>query len=163
MRVAGTIFNSVVNGIGIRDVLFVQGCTHYCKGCHNPKTWNTDGGTEIAEKELVKQFLDSPNDITISGGEPLLQLDEVLTFMLYTRLHSNKRFWLYTGYKYEDIPKHWLLALSPYVDVLVDGRYEEDKRDLTLQFRGSSNQRLIDLKKSLLEDKIVEWEEYDEK
>lgn len=159
MRVAGTIMNSVVNGIGIRDVLFVQGCTHYCKGCHNPETWNTDGGTEIAEKELVKQFLDSKNDITISGGEPLLQLESVINFMLYTRLYSNKRFWLYTGYTYEEIPEHWLLALSPYVDVLVDGRYEEDKRDLTLQFRGSSNQRLIDLKASLRKGEVVIWED----
>ena len=162
MRVAGIIKNSVVNGIGIRDVLFLQGCEHHCKGCHNPETWNLKGGEYKWFSELINEFRDSPNDITISGGEPLLQCSEVLDFMNYMSDFYKKRFWLYTGYTYEEIPEYILAALAKYVDVLVDGRFEEDKKDLRLQFRGSSNQRLIDLPKSVKERKVVEWRETDE-
>lgn len=158
MQVAGIIKNSVVNGIGIRDVLFLQGCHHYCKGCHNPETWNPRDGRYMWFSELINEFKDSPHDITISGGEPLLQSNDVLDFMEYMNHFYNKRFWLYTGYTYEEIPEHLLLALSKYVDVLVDGRFEEDKKDLRLPFRGSSNQRLIDLPESVKEHKVVLWE-----
>ena len=158
MKVAGIIKNSVVNGIGIRDVLFVQGCNHYCKGCHNPETWDMDGGTEYSLKELVEVFKDSPNDITISGGEPLLQFEDVFLFMKYMKKNYGKRFWLYTGFVYEDLPIYKRFMLSTYVDVLVDGRFEIDKKNLGLAFRGSSNQRLIDLPRTYKEDKIILWE-----
>lgn len=162
MRVAGIIKNSVVNGIGIRDVLFLQGCQHYCKGCHNPKTWDIKGGKYMTFSELTNEFKDSPNDITISGGEPLLQYTDIMEFMHWTNAFAKKRFWLYTGFKYEEIPDYILEALSRFVDVLVDGRFEEDKKDLMLQFRGSSNQRLIDLPKSVKEKQIIIWEESNE-
>lgn len=160
MRVAGIIKNSVVNGIGIRDVLFLQGCEHHCTGCHNPKTWKLDGGTQHTIDNLMLKFSESTNDITISGGEPLLQFHEDLYhFMKRVHREQGKRFWLYTGYRYEEIPNFVLIMLSEFTDVLVDGRFELDKKDLTLQFRGSSNQRLIDLPKSLKEERIVLWED----
>lgn len=161
MRVAGIIKNSVVNGIGIRDVLFLQGCEHHCKGCHNPETWKLDGGKEYTFEELVEEFKDSPNDITISGGEPLLQIDDLYRFMRVMNRKYGKRFWLYTGYKFEEIPIYIQLILYEYVDVLVDGRFEIDKKDLTLQFRGSSNQRLIDFKRSFINNTIIEWRDKD--
>ena len=159
MKVAGIIQNSVVNGIGVRDVIFLQGCEHHCPGCHNPKTWNINGGEEMSISRLDDILRDSPHDITISGGEPLLQYDEVIELMDYMSYGTNKRFWLYTGFKYDEIPPHMLEEMSKYVDVLVDGRFEESKKDLKLQFRGSSNQRLIDLPKSIEKGKVILWEE----
>jgi anaerobic ribonucleoside-triphosphate reductase activating protein len=157
MRVAGMIKDSVVNGIGIRDVLFLQGCSHHCKGCHNPETWKIDGGTEYSIKQLINEFK-GDNDVTISGGEPLEQFTDVWEFMGKLNKKSGKRFWLYTGYSYEEIPQFMLAVLSEYVDVLVDGKFIESQKDLRLPFRGSANQRLIDLPKSIEQNKIVEWE-----
>lgn len=159
MRVAGIIKNSVVNGTGIRDVLFLQGCKHYCLGCHNPQTWNLTSGTEYSIDELFSIFEKSNNPITISGGEPILQFMELIKFMFAVNRGQNKRFWLYTGFTYKEIPPHMLDELSKYVDVLVDGRFEIDKKDLTLQFRGSSNQRLIDLPASVKANKVILWED----
>lgn len=158
MRVAGIIRNSVVNGIGIRDVLFLQGCVHRCKGCHNPETWDSHYGKEYNLLELLDEFTDC-TQMTISGGEPLLQIDELLQFMECMSDEFGTRFWVYTGFTYEQLGKDVLTDLAKYVDVLVDGRFEIDKKDLTLRFRGSSNQRLIDLPKSVKEGKVVLWEE----
>ena len=158
MRIAGIIRNSVVNGVGIRDVIFFQGCTHHCKGCHNPDTWNLLGGREMTTTQLLTETRRSPNDFTISGGEPLLQYLDLVHYMSLMDKYHHKRFWLYTGFTYEEIPNTWLLELSKYVDVLVDGRFEEDKKDLKLRFRGSSNQRLIDLPKSGEKGEVVLWE-----
>lgn len=163
MKVAGVIKNSVVNGIGVRDALFLQGCAHGCKGCHNPQTWDQNGGEHRTIRSLVQEFADSPNQMTISGGEPLLQYLDLVELMWVLNTYHNKRFWIYTGYTYENIPHSWLEELSHYVDVLVDGRFEIDKKDLTLPFRGSSNQRLIDLPKSVETGEIVLWEGLHEK
>ena len=159
MRMAGIIKNSVVNGIGIRDVIFLQGCPHHCKGCHNPQTWDNLGGVERTYQELVDMFDGSSNNITISGGEPLLYLWDDLLPLLCEFKQQGKSIWLYTGYRYEDLELTELLLLSEFVEVLVDGRFEIDKKDLTLRFRGSSNQRLIDLPKSVKEGKVILWEE----
>lgn len=156
MRVAGIIRNSVVNGIGIRDVIFLQGCMHHCKGCHNPETWKVEGGKVYTVEELVAEFEDSTNDITISGGEPFLQFEEMFHFIKAMRM-KGKHVWLYTGYTYEEIPWFELWMLAGYVDVLVDGRFEVNKKDLKLKFRGSSNQRLINLKKSVELRQVVLW------
>lgn len=158
MKVAGIIKNSVVNGVGVRDTLFLQGCKHGCKGCHNPKTWNPQGGEEISIRNLVLEFSGSENQMTISGGEPLLQYLDLVELMWVLNTYHNKRFWLYTGYTYEQIAPSWLEELANYVDVLVDGKFEIDKKDLTLPFRGSSNQRLIDLPKSVAKGEVVLWE-----
>lgn len=159
MKVAGIIRNSVVNGIGIRDVIFLQGCEHYCKGCHNPETWSKEDGTLMDICELANQFKESMNPMTISGGEPLLQYSELVMFMSFLNRNKGTRFWLYTGFKYEEIPPHMLEELAKYVDVLVDGQFELEKKDLTLRFRGSSNQRLIDLPRSVANKKVIEWVE----
>ena len=163
MQVAGIIMNSVVNGIGIRDVIFLQGCLHHCPECHNPKTWDYHSGVERDIYEVQFELRNSDNDITISGGEPLLQYLEVIRFLKSINNFQNKRAWLYTGFKYEEIPPKMLKELSRYVDVLVDGRFEIEKKDLTLQFRGSSNQRLIDLPMSVQLNKIVLWEDTSER
>ena len=163
MRVAGVIRDSLVNGEGIRDVLFVQGCPHHCKGCHNMNTWSIDGGKKLTTQELVDTFKDSPNNITISGGEPFDQWCEMLDFMYWIRaIHHDKRFWIYTGYKYEQIK--WIVEnyFLSYVDVIVDGEYIEDMKKPNCLYRGSSNQRLIDVRKTVENGNIVLWEEKDE-
>ena len=158
MRIAGILKNSVVNGEGIRDVIFTQGCPHHCKGCHNPSTWDVDGGKAIGVDEIVKELSNSTNDVTISGGEPLIQQSEVEELLAKLSQH-NKSAWLYTGYKYEDIPtKTWKRLRVVGLRVVVDGEFELAKKDLRLQFRGSSNQRIIDLTKTLQSGKIVLWE-----
>ena len=159
MRVAGVIRDSLVNGKGLRDVLFVQGCPHHCFNCQNPQTWKYDGGKELTDIELAEMFKYSPNDITISGGEPFFQWESVVSFMYYIRMDNpNKRFWIYTGYQYEDI--NWIVEwyMTSYVDVIVDGKYIEELKDENCLYRGSSNQRLIDVQKTIKEGHIVLWE-----
>lgn len=158
MRIAGIVRDSIVDGPGVRDVIFVQGCPHHCNGCHNAQTWNPNEGEERLSGSILRELSDSQNDITISGGEPLTQWYPLYRLLKLIRETTDKRVWLYTGYTV-DLTKHWPKALSRYVDVVVDGKYEEDHKDPNLLFRGSSNQRLIDLKKSVKLNKIVEWEE----
>ena len=163
---------SIANGEGIRVVLWVSGCSLHCRGCHNPETWNLNSGklfNEEAKKELFKA-LDKPyiQGITFSGGHPLEEenVSDILDLIIEIKnKFPNKDIWLYTGYKFEDIiePKkcklnqtHLLRAtIIRICDVVVDGSFIEGLKDLTLKFRGSSNQRLIDVKKTFNENKIV--------
>lgn len=158
IKIAGIVRDSTVDGIGIRDVVFFQGCSHRCKGCQNPQTWSFDGGEHRFAGDVVKELSDSPNDITISGGEPLLQYQELLTFLEVIRRTTDKRVWLYTG-SIVDPTKPFYRKLAEYIDVVVDGKYVEELKDKSLRFRGSSNQRIIDLPKSVKEREIVLWEE----
>lgn len=156
MRVAGIVKDSIVDGEGIRNVIFLQGCKHHCKGCHNQKTWRLGGGTEMSIKDLFTALNGSSNAITISGGEPMLQVWELIELLVAINRND---VWLYTGYRYEDLPKSIWETLSEYVEVIVDGRFDINKRDTNLLFRGSSNQRLIDLRKTVTSGTIVEWGE----
>lgn len=137
------------NGDGIRVTLFVAGCCHHCKGCQNPETWSINGGVPFdldafAEicAELDKDYV---SGLTLSGGDPLHPanrdtITEICKKVKY--LYPHKTIWLYTGYQYEDI-KH--LNVLNYIDVLVDGEYIEELRDISLEWIGSSNQRVIRL------------------
>ena len=158
MRLAGIVRDSITNGIGVRDVLFFQGCSHKCRGCHNPHTWDYNGGEYHAVGDVVNLLSDSNNDITISGGEPLDQFEPLLRFVTMIRVNTKKRIWLYTG-NTVDPSKYVYRTLSRYVDVIVDGKFVEELKDPNLRFRGSSNQRIIDLPKSVIQQKIVLWEE----
>ena len=162
MRIAGIVRDSIVDGIGIRDTIFFQGCPHRCKGCHNPQTWDYDGGEEISITEILDVLSNSSNDITISGGEPLEQFDELLNLLEAIRKTTNKRVWLYTGYVFDfklSSNIYALNLLSNYVDVLIDGKFIESLKG-NYQFKGSDNQRLIDLPRSVKENKIILWEEH---
>ena len=158
MRIAGIVRDSIVDGIGIRDVIFFQGCAHKCKGCHNKQTWNYDGGFERTTASIIKELSNSSNDSTISGGEPLDQFNALIRLLEVIRKFTNKRVWLYTG-NTVDVSKSCYILLSKYVDVIVDGKFIEELKDPNLRFRGSSNQRLIDLPKSVKARRIIEWEE----
>ena len=160
MRLAGILRDSIVDGVGIRDVIFFQGCLHNCPGCHNQHTHSLKGGVEIDPVELADQLKDSSNDITISGDEPLLQIGELLTLLQHLYFTTEKKIWLYTGNRLAEISESVLEQLAKLrVEVLVDGRFEIDKKSDDLLYRGSSNQRLIDLKNTLFENEVVLWSE----
>lgn len=158
MRLVGYLPNSIVDGEGIRQVFFLAGCPHHCKGCHNPESWNLLNGEKHTVQEIVSKALSSPYNVTFSGGEPLYQLTELNACMSLIKPHRG--IWVYTGYTWEQIMENEALkSVLPNIDVLVDGRFEIDKRNTDLRFRGSENQRIIDVQKSLKENKLVLWEE----
>lgn len=148
MKVMNIHHDSVVDGEGLRTVVFFAGCPHFCKGCHNPKSWNIRNGTEMTLEEVRDEVLSNPlTDVTFSGGDPFYQADEVVELAKELKKHD-KNIWIYTGYTLEDIQTHpnpSFKQLLNYCDVLVDGPFILEKKDLTLPFRGSSNQRIIAL------------------
>ncbi|MEN8078060.1 anaerobic ribonucleoside-triphosphate reductase activating protein [Clostridioides difficile] len=153
----------VTNGPGVRTTLFVSGCTHDCEGCFNKEQQDFKYGNEFT-KETEDEFIEYTKSrqikgVNILGGEPMQQIMDNTLLNLLKRIKSetNKPIWLWSGYKFEEIinnPKR--LEILKEVDVLVDGKFEMDKRDIMLKYRGSSNQRVIDVKKSLEQGNIVE-------
>lgn len=153
----------ISNGEGVRVSLFVQGCSFHCKNCFNQETWDFNGGKEFTTAEIQKIIELADKDyiagLSILGGEPLHNnnVDEVFHIVAtFKEKFPNKDIWLWTGFKFEDAikdSKRKLILCN--IDVLIDGQFEEDKKDITLKWRGSSNQRVIDCKKSLAENKII--------
>ena len=153
----------ISNGEGVRVSLFVQGCSFHCKNCFNQETWDFNGGKEFTTAEIQKIIELADKDyiagLSILGGEPLHNnnVDEVFHIVAtFKEKFPNKDIWLWTGFKFEDAikdSKRKLILCN--IDVLIDGQFEEDKKDLTLKWRGSSNQRVIDCKKSLAENKVI--------
>lgn len=156
MRIAGIVRDSIVDGEGIRDVIFTQGCSHHCKGCHNQQTWDYGGGEHRFVGDIVNELSDSTNNVTISGGEPFDQYAS-LCGLVQGLSKQGKSIWIYTGNTLREPIGTPYKLLAQYVDVIVDGRFVEKLKDPNLLFRGSSNQRLIDLKKSVKEGRIVEY------
>ena len=162
MNFGKIIYNDVANGPGCRTSLFVSGCHRHCKGCFNEETWDFRYGEPFTDFTMrdIMQSLEKPqiSGLTILGGEPLAveNIAEVMLICATSKLfHEDKTIWLYTGYTYEDIAG---LPFLRHVDILVDGPFVEEKKDLRLQFRGSSNQRIIDVQKSLKTGSVVLWE-----
>ena len=151
----------LVNGPGLRRVFFAQGCIHNCKGCFNPDTHSFDGGELNNIDKLVEDVKQNPmlKGVTFSGGDPFEQAEE-FAYMAKELKELGINIWCYTGYTFEYIlnkkkdNRSWEKLLK-YIDVLVDGRFEENKKDSSLKFRGSSNQRIIDIKKSLEQECVV--------
>ena len=152
----------IANGIGVRVSLFVSGCNHRCKGCFNSEAWDFNYGKKFdvnAENEIL-HVLEKPyiKGLSVLGGEPLQQDSTLLEFLRKVKSKfPNKSIWLYTGYTYEQIKDKKELD---YVDVLVDGKFVEALKDISLQFRGSSNQRIIDVKATKENSKIILCNEY---
>ena len=158
IRLASTLqSDSVVDGLGIRTVIWTQGCAHACSGCHNKQTHNFDGGVEFELEDIKKEIsnLVGQTGITFSGGDPLYQIEAVIELAKYIKT-LNMDIWLYTGFTYEEVLKMPLgKDLLNSIDIMVDGKYELAKRSLDAPFRGSTNQRIIDCKKTVLEGKLV--------
>ena len=160
IRLAGIAYESLVNGPGIRRVFFSQGCRHNCEGCFNQDTHDFDGGEEKDMDELISDVLSNPflKGVTFSGGDPFERAEE-FAYMAEAFKKHNLNVWSYTGYTYEYIIENidkrpgWR-KLMENLDVLLDGKFEMDKMVDGLRFRGSSNQRIIDVKKSLEEGNV---------
>ena len=162
MRVAGTVQDSIVDGPGFRFVVFAQGCDLRCEGCHNPATWERGGGEDIPVDELVAEMLGNPltDGLTLSGGEPFLQAAECEKLAAAAR-KEGLNVWAYTGFSFEEIyakskVEPSTLGLLRLLDVLVDGPFKLSQRTLSLKWRGSKNQRVLDLPKSLETGTAVE-------
>ncbi len=161
-RYAGIIKDDVNNGKGIGLTLFVQYCPHRCRNCQNVHTWSMYGGFIFTE-EILEKIIDYfkkhryAKRFTLSGGDPLA--NPLMTNWIIKRVKKAcpwLHIWLYTGYVYEDIQNEKIYKnIFPYLDVLIDGPYEDELRDITLAFRGSSNQRIIDMKKTLEENHVI--------
>lgn len=138
MRIAGILPCSFVNGEGARYVIFLQGCKHHCKGCHNPETWNFDGGTEIGAKEIAEDFRKRKllDGITLSGGDPFFQQKDCVELI---DLLDGVNVWIYTGFEYDEISE---TELAKKADVLVVGKFVEELK-CDGQYFGSSNQKII--------------------
>lgn len=144
MRVLKIIKGTASDGPGLRNSVYLAGCIHKCPGCHNPESWNIMNGKPMTPLEVFQEVYDDFADVTFSGGDPMLQWTEVyeVCHMLKER---GKNIWLYTGYDYEDIISRAPEILQ-VIDVLVDGKYDQTKREVTKRFAGSTNQRIIHLK-----------------
>lgn len=159
LRVIEIVPGTIVDGPGLRTSIYFAGCDHHCPGCHNPQSWPHDAGTEMSVDKLLDIIADFDSDVTFSGGDPLFQSVEITELARRIKQEQGRSIWCYTGYRYEQILAQPVLAsVLQYIDVLVDGRFEEKQRDISLRFRGSANQRLIDIAKTS-DGAIVEWEE----
>lgn len=151
--------DDMLNGEGLRVVLWVSGCEHHCPNCQNPITWDPNDGllfdddaVHEIQSLLSKSYI---SGLTLSGGDPLFpnNRNDIKDFIVYIKNQfPNKTIWMYTGYKWSEIKD---LPVMKYIDVIVDGKYIESLRDVNLPWRGSSNQRVIDVQKSLEKGQIV--------
>ena len=159
MRYHNITKDDMLNGDGLRVVLWVAGCSHGCRNCHNPITWDICGGIpfdEAAKEEIFEQLRENyVSGITFSGGDPLHMQNRDETGELVREIHEKfpeKTIWLYTGYLWEEVKD---LPYIPMIDVLVDGRFVEELKDSNLHWKGSANQRVIDVKKTLEAGEVV--------
>lgn len=164
IRIAGTVEDSIVDGPGLRFVIFVQGCPHHCEGCHNPETHDFSGGKLTDTDVLYEQCMENPlcSGVTFSGGEPFCQPEPLYELGKRFR-QAGKHLMCYSGWTFEELleksgREEYTRKLLGILDVLVDGRFDIAKRSLSLQFRGSANQRLINVPESLKLGRTVEFE-----
>lgn len=165
MRIASMISDSIVDGPGLRFTVFTQGCPRRCPGCHNPSTHDPEGGTEVPLAALTKKMLASPltRGLTLSGGDPFLQAADCAALAVRAR-ERGLNVWTYTGYTWEELgaalDPAWE-ALLAATDVLVDGPFLLARKSYEARFRGSANQRLIDVAASREAGRVVLWREED--
>ena len=153
--------NDMLNGDGLRVVLWVSGCSLHCEDCQNKYSWNFNEGVLFDERAKEEIFSELKKDyisgITITGGHPLesQNIEEIEKLCKEIKINfPNKTIWLYTGFIFEEIKNYPILK---YIDVLIDGRYEKELRDISLKWRGSTNQRVIDVQKSLTSSEVILW------
>lgn len=154
----------ISNGAGIRTSLYVSGCSHHCKNCFNPMTWDKDYGELYTEKTAIKiiKACENKKGLSLLGGEPLENIPELLQLVNDFKIaYPSKDIWLWTGYTWDEILNNKdMLELVSLIDVLVDGRYVDALRDLKLKYKGSTNQRVIDVKQSILKNRVIVIDEY---
>ncbi len=157
LRIIDIIDGTSVDGPGLRTSIYFAGCAHQCPGCHNTSTWDFNAGRDMSIDQLMAHIIENDMNVTFSGGDPLYQIENITKLARKIQL-AGKTIWCYTGFKYEELITGCRYEeLFDYIDVLVDGPFVESLRDTDLLFRGSSNQRLIDINKST-PNNIVTWE-----
>ena len=162
IRIAGTVNDSIVDGPGLRFTVFTQGCPHGCPGCHNPETHDPTGGREEDTEALIEKMDKNPllSGLTLSGGDPMLQPEACLELAKAAH-QKGLNVWLYSGYTWEELTEEKdpaRMALLGETDVMVDGRFMLEQRSLELDYRGSRNQRLIDVPASLKNGEVRIWQ-----
>lgn len=149
MKVLKIIPDTMADGPGLRTSVYVAGCSHRCKGCHNPQSWDFNQGDEYEPKELAYILIKNKyTDITFSGGDPIYQIKDLIDTCKYIKELSNKNIWVYTGFtreELESIPRY--SELKKYIDSIVVGRFIQELKDPSLKFMGSSNQKIININK----------------
>ena len=162
MRIAGLVQDSIVDGPGLRFVVFTQGCDKYCEGCHNPATWDAAGGSSVTVEDIISDMLANPltDGLTLSGGEPFLQAADCAKIAAAAR-EKGLNVWVFTGCIFEELLFRAIAdpevgSLLELTDVLVDGEFILSERTLSLKWRGSRNQRILDVQKSLADGKPVD-------
>lgn len=159
-------FNDVANGPGLRVSLFTSGCKHHCKGCFQPETWNFTNG-ELFTLDTQKYIIEKSNNkyiagLSLLGGDPLDNVDGILPLLKKYRevFGSTKTIWLWTGYLFEEIINDKKMSqVLPFLDVLIDGQFKEELKNITLKFKGSSNQKVIDVSETLKTGELVLYNE----
>ena len=162
MRIADFVQDSIVDGPGFRFTLFTQGCPHHCEGCHNPQTHDPDGGKEVSVDEIIRIMLSNPltDGLTLSGGDPFFQPEDCAAVARAAKAHG-LNVWTYSGWTFEQLLRDGrpgVRELLELTDVLVDGPFVLSQRSLSIKWRGSRNQRLIDVPKSLELGEPILWE-----
>jgi anaerobic ribonucleoside-triphosphate reductase activating protein len=167
VRISGVTDDSIVDGPGIRFVIFAQGCEMHCKGCHNPQTWDKNGGYDITFGELLRRIEANPllDGVTLSGGEPFLQAAALAELCGLIREQTNLDIITYSGYTFDCLYKNadeqnGYMPLLSVIDYLIDGAFVEEQQSYDLSFRGSKNQRVVDVKASLAAGKAVVSERF---
>jgi anaerobic ribonucleoside-triphosphate reductase activating protein len=148
LRVLSIIPETMADGPGLRTSVYVAGCNHKCPGCHNPESWNFDQGDIWDPIELANELIKNPyTNITFSGGDPIYQIEGLLQCCKHIKKHSKKNIWVYTGFTYEELLDfQQYRELEKYVDTFVTDPFIYALRDTSLKFRGSSNQRIINIR-----------------
>ncbi|MFE6798648.1 anaerobic ribonucleoside-triphosphate reductase activating protein [Paenibacillus chitinolyticus] len=167
MNICGYAPETIDEGEGLRTALYISGCRHYCRGCFSPRTWDFDYGTPMGtdwEERIIAEIQSNPllDGLSILGGDPFFSAGQVSSFLDRLRQRAGTvNVWIYSGYTYEELaanPESGKFGLLSRCQVLVDGRYVEELRDPALLYRGSRNQRLIDIEASLRRRKAVLWQ-----
>ncbi|WP_024622609.1 anaerobic ribonucleoside-triphosphate reductase activating protein [Metaclostridioides mangenotii] len=163
MRIADIQYNDITNGEGIVLSLWLQGCPHKCNGCHNQETWDFEKGREFTHNDFqhILNYIDKgvERDLSILGGEPLYEknIEDLLHFLeSFKKQYPSKKVYIWSGYTLEEIFKDDKKSkILNYIDILIDGKYDSKKKNITLKLRGSENQRIIDMKSTLKNKKVI--------
>lgn len=160
IRVLNILHDTTVDGPGFRTSIYCAGCSHHCPGCHNPQSWDFTAGFDMEIEQLMQEISGDPfADVTFTGGDPFFQAEEFSSLARRIKAETTKTIWCYTGFRFEkllSVPS--CLRLLKELDVLVDGPFIMEQRSTDLLFRGSANQRLIDVKASLETGNVVLWQ-----
>ena len=158
LSVLDIIEGTSVDGPGLRTAIYFSGCNHHCEGCHNRKSWDIEAGKQVSIDDIMKIVAYNDFNVTFSGGDPFFQHDNVQILAQRIRNELHTTIWCYTGYVWEDIVNdNSLNGLLNFIDVLVDGPFLINLRNTSLRFRGSSNQRIIDVNGSLASGSVKLW------